>query len=149
MSAFVGLRLRPCNVIIATIALACSLPAPGAETTAPPLDDDLDVTMQVIADPNAKLPEDVIRRIPLPPRKADAARAAAASERAQSSAPASGDQKRDREAQELAREVSERAQERTQDAAEQREQASRSMADERRRDRDPPRTPPDSPRTPR
>ena len=31
--------------------------------------DDLDVTMQIIADPDAKLPDEVVRRIPLPTRK--------------------------------------------------------------------------------
>jgi hypothetical protein len=32
--------------------------------------DDLDVTMQIIVDPDAKLPDEVVRRIPLPTRKA-------------------------------------------------------------------------------
>src|ERR1043165_5845799 len=31
--------------------------------------DDLDVTMQIIVDPDAKLPDEVVRRIPLPVRK--------------------------------------------------------------------------------
>ena len=31
--------------------------------------DDLDVTMQIIVDPDAKLPDEVVRRIPLPARK--------------------------------------------------------------------------------
>src|SRR6185436_10841760 len=40
--------------------------------------DDLDVTMQIIVDPDAKLPDEVVRRIPLPARKsADPSPAAA------------------------------------------------------------------------
>lgn len=31
--------------------------------------DDLDVTMQIIVDPDAKLPDEVVRRIPVPTRK--------------------------------------------------------------------------------
>src|SRR5687768_6439968 len=34
-----------------------------------PKRDDLDVTMQIIVDPDAKLPDEVVRRIPLPERK--------------------------------------------------------------------------------
>ena len=41
--------------------------------------DDLDVTMQIIVDPDAKLPDEVVRRIPLPARKsADPSSAAGA-----------------------------------------------------------------------
>ena len=41
--------------------------------------DDLDVTMQIIVDPDAKLPDEVVRRIPLPVRKsADQSSAAGA-----------------------------------------------------------------------
>jgi hypothetical protein len=40
---------------------------------------DLDVTMQIIVDPDAKLPDEVVRRIPLPARKSPAASPAAAS----------------------------------------------------------------------
>jgi hypothetical protein len=39
--------------------------------------DDLDVTMQIIVDPDAKLPDEVVRRIPLPVRKSTQTPAAA------------------------------------------------------------------------
>jgi hypothetical protein len=129
------------------LAFACSAYAADAEKPAAPRDDDLDVTMQVIADPNAKLPDEVIRRIPLPPRKANAP--APSGQRDQANESASRTEERNREAQEVGREISERAKERTQEATDQREQARRSIADERRRNPSPPRDPPDPPRPPR
>ena len=93
------------------------------------------------------LPDDVIRRIPLPPRKPDAG--AATGQRGKADKSTERGEERGREAREVGREVSERAQERAQDAAEQREQARRSIVDERRRNPEPPRNPPDPPRPPR
>ena len=150
MSALSRLPLASCTGIIATLAMlafACSARAADAEKPAAPSNDDLDVTMQVIADPNAKLPDEVIRRIPLPPRKANAP--APTKQRDQANEPASRTEAGNREAQEVGREISERAKERTQEAADQREQARRAVADERRRRPSPPRDPPDPPRPPR
>ena len=38
----------------------------SAQTPPARAQDDLDVTMRVIADPNAKVPDEIVRRIPLP-----------------------------------------------------------------------------------
>jgi hypothetical protein len=135
--------------VVAACALAFASNAYAAEAgakDAPQPNDDLDVTMQVIADPNAKLPDDVIRRIPLPPRKPDAA---APAQRDKAEDASSRSDERSREAREVGVEISERAQERSQNATQQREQARRAVADERRRNPDPPRSPPDPPRPPR
>ena len=138
--------------VVATCALAFASNSYAAEAgarDAPQPNDELDVTMQVIADPNAKLPEDVIRRIPLPPRKPDAAATSPPARRDKGDDASSRGDERSREAREVGREISERAQERSQDATQQREQARRAIADERRRNPDPPRSPPDPPRPPR
>jgi len=98
--------------------------------------DDLDVTMQIIVDPDAKLPDEVVRRIALPPRKpAETGKPDAASK----------GQERAQETQELGREASENAKERTQEAAELREQARRAKAEEHQRDQGPPPDPPGRP----
>jgi hypothetical protein len=62
-------NMNACARIVA-LAFACcfSLGALAAEKSAGR--DDLDVTMQIIVDPNAKSPEEVVRRIPLPTRAA-------------------------------------------------------------------------------
>lgn len=106
--------------------------------------DDLDVTMQIIVDPDAKLPDELVRRIPLPARKPSEPAGANRKDAGKPDAAAKG-QARAREAQELGREMSERAKDRTQEAAEQREQARRSAADDRRRNPDPPAPPPKPP----
>ena len=54
----------------ACFALLCSAaPSVSAQERAASQDDDLDVTMQIITDPDAKRPDEVVRQIPLPPRK--------------------------------------------------------------------------------
>ena len=56
----------------AGMLLALLLPANLAlaqEEAQQPAREELDVTMQIIADPNAKQPDEVVRRIPLPARK--------------------------------------------------------------------------------
>lgn len=106
-----------------------------------PKSEDLDVTMQIIVDSDAKLPDEVIRRIPLPARK-PAERPPA---RATTPEAATQGQERAREAQELGSEMAEQGRERAKDAAEQREQARRSAAEERRRDPAPPEQPPRRP----
>ena len=94
-----------------------------------PGQDDLDVTMQIIVDPDAKLPDEVVRRIPLPERKPADSTKPTAEKKAEKAAAA--------EARETAREAKDVAK---QEAAEQREQARRSRAEDRRRN-DPPGNP--------
>jgi len=106
--------------------------------------DDLDVTMQVIVDPGTKVPDEIVRRIPLPSRKnAVTAKPDAASTADKNDATDKGKEPPNA-SQTLGREVSEQAKERAREAAEQREQARRS---EQTRERP---EPPDKPRpTPR
>lgn len=47
-----------------SLSVAAQAPTAGAE--------DLDVTMQIIVDPDAKLPDEVVRRIPLPEQRGPA-----------------------------------------------------------------------------
>jgi actin-related protein len=85
--------------------------------------DDLDVTMQIIVDPDAKLPDEVVRRIPLPERKP---------------APTSVDKKASNEAAAEAKQNASEAKELgKKEAAEQREQARRARAEERERNHPP------------
>ena len=126
------------SVTVAGLALLGLLAqAAHAQKPMPQARDDLDVTMQIIVDPDAKLPDEVVRRIPLPARKPaepppDRGRTPAKSDAAVP------EQERSREGREQGREVSEAAQERSREAAEQREAARRSAAEERRRERGPP-----------
>jgi hypothetical protein len=130
------------RVAPALLTLLClaAQPAMSQDKEATPKQDDLDVTMQIITDPDAKRPDEVVRQIPLPPRKPPASAANNAADAANKG------QEQAREAKELAREAKERAKERAKEAAEQREQASRSMAKENRRNPDPPGPPPRPPR---
>jgi hypothetical protein len=130
-------RVKPTLLVLLCLAAESAM----AQDKPAPKPDDLDVTMQIITDPDAKLPDEVVRHIALPPRKPAAAPANNATDAADKG------QERAREAKELGREASERAKERAKEAAEQREQANRSIADERRRNPDPPKPPP--PRRPR
>ena len=118
-----------------------------------PKRDDLDVTMQIIVDPDAKLPDEVVRRIPLPERKpADQSAPQSNLEPGDKSTKdtAAESKERAREAKELGRELGQSAKEKAQEAAEQREQARRSAAEERRRERpDPPGNPNPPGRPPR
>jgi len=106
-----------------------------------PKRDDLDVTMQIIVDPDAKLPDEVVRRIPLPERKPVATPATSGDQQASKDAAAESKQNA-REAKELAKEASQSAKE---EAAEQREQARRARAEERERERN---NPPGNPNPP-
>jgi hypothetical protein len=115
--------------------------------------DDLDVTMQIIVDPDAKLPDEVVRRIPLPTRKsADSQPTGAPGGESGKPETAGGgnDKDRDRgnEAREQGRETSDAAKERAREAAEQREAARRAEAEERRRERGPPDDRPNPPNRP-
>jgi hypothetical protein len=106
----------------------------GQETVTPK--EELDVTMQIIADPNAKIPDEIVRRIPVPSRKT--AERAAAGDAAASEAGAKPPE-RAKKARESAAEMSDRSNKQAQQAAERREQSRRS-ADEARRQK-PPKTP--------
>lgn len=108
-----------------------------AQQKSAPKQDELDVTMQVIVDPDAKVPDEVVRRIPLPAPK-PAAQPAASGSDAKKADSAGKSEDRAREARETGREISNAAKERAADAAEQREQARRS---EEERRRNPPKTP--------
>jgi hypothetical protein len=133
-------RVKPTLLVLLCLAAESAM----AQDKPAPKPDDLDVTMQIITDPDAKLPDEVVRHIALPPRKPAAAPATPAKNATDA---ADKGQERAREAKELGREAAERARERAKEAAEQREQANRSIADERRRNPDPPKPPP--PRRPR
>ena len=117
---------------LSLLAHAALAQQPAASTG--PKSDDLDVTMQIIVDPDAKLPDEVVRRIPLPERKS----APSANPKAESQPKGADQQDKDsaREAKEAAREVGQTAQERAKEAKEQREQARRAAAEERRRERE-------------
>ena len=110
--------------------------------------DDLDVTMQIIVDPDAKLPDEVVRRIPVPTRKP--AESPPAGTPAQSGKPetAGAGKEHAEEAREQGRETSEAAKERAREAAEQREAARRAEVEERRRERGPPDDRPNPPNRP-
>jgi hypothetical protein len=88
--------------------------------------DDLDVTMQIIVDPDAKLPDEVVRRIPLPERKPAESAATSVDKKASNEAAAEAKQNAS-EAKELGKK----------EAAEQREQARRARAEERERNNPP------------
>ena len=115
-----------------------------------PKRDDLDVTMQIIVDPDAKLPDEVVRRIPLPERKpADTSAQSPVDAGDKSTRDTAAENKeRAREAKELGRELGQSAKEQAQEAAEQREQARRSAAEERRRNPPEPPGPPNPPGRP-
>jgi hypothetical protein len=105
--------------------------------------DELDVTMQIIVDPDAKLPDEVVRKIPLPAR-----RTGDPQKTKQPSAPSSDDpakeQERSREARELGNDMAERANDKQREAAEQREDARRAEEQDER-ERGPPDDPPGGP----
>jgi hypothetical protein len=138
----------------AWVAAAICLLPPGAwaqqQKPAAP-SGDLDVTMQIIVDPDAKLPDEVVRKIPLPTRKApeQPATGPASTKQTPAADAAAKGQERAQETRELGREASERAKERGKEAVEQREQAGRSTAEQRRRDPPgPPTNPPGRPERP-
>lgn len=140
------------GVMLAAFALLCLFAeSAAAQQASPEKRDDLDVTMQIIVDPDAKLPDEVVRRIPLPTRKpAETSPAAAAngpSGKSESGKPEGAGAGND--AREYGRETSEAAKERAREAAEQREAARRAEAEERRRERGPPDRPDPPNRPPR
>lgn len=144
-AVIINARVVSAMLVLLGLIASCAV----AQEKTEPKRDELDVTMQIIVDPDAKLPDEVVRRIPLPARKpAQQSVSDGDGQHAKPDAAAKG-QERAREAQELGREMAERARERAQEAAEQREQARRSIADERRRNPGPPTEPPGPPPAPR
>ena len=137
-------KMRAGLIVAAALAFAGTV-AHAAEDKPAARRDDLDVTMQIIVDPDAKLPDEVVRRIPLPARK-PAEPSAASSGPANHATPdaAAKGQERAREAQELGKEMSQGAKERAQNANDQREQARRE-ATEKRQNPGPPSEPPGRP----
>ena len=132
------------RIVALTLASCYSLSALG-QTPPAAKRDDLDVTMQIIVDPNAKLPDEVVRRIPLPSQRTTAtpAPAAKASETKQD-AGAKGSE-RAQDARELGKDAASNARERSREAQQQREDARNSTAkDNKDKDREPG-PPPDRP----
>ena len=140
------IRLLPLPTLLAALSL-CALAATAQEKTRP-ASDELDVTMQIIVDPDAKLPDEVIRRIAVPVRKPDKQPASTEAQKSSTPDAAAKGQERAREAQELGREMAERAKERAQEASDNREEARRAIAEEHRRN-DPPTHPAPPGRPPR
>lgn len=142
-ATIIQLRVKYATVIVLSL-LAHGALAQQPPAASEPKRDDLDVTMQIIMDPDAKLPDEVVRRIPLPERKS-------AQPKVESNAepqPKDADKSNAREAKELGREVGQSAKERAKEAAEQREQARRAEAEERRRNENNPNPPPNPPGRP-
>src|SRR5688572_9736445 len=86
---------------------------------------ELDVTMQIIVDPDARLPDEVVRKIPLPARTAGEKKPAGTGDRSGPADAAAQGQERASEARERGREMSESAKERAREAAEKREESRR------------------------
>ena len=139
------LALAP-GLLILSLLVNCAHAQQTAQQPDPKRDD-LDVTMQIIVDPDAKLPDEVVRRIPLPERKPADQSAPRSSSGADDKSKDNAEQNKERarEAKELGRELGQSAKEKAQEAAEQREQARRSAAEERRRN---PPEPPGNPNPP-
>jgi hypothetical protein len=85
----------------------------------------LDVTMQIIVDPDARLPDEVVRKIPLPARQAGGKKPAVAQNPPGPADAAAKGQERASEARERGRELSENAKERAREAAQKREESRR------------------------
>jgi hypothetical protein len=141
------------RIIALVLVGCCSLPAAAQQKSAQ--EDDLDVTMQIIVDPNTKLPEEVVRRIPLPASRTAASNANASKPsdtKAETSKARDDDKKSDggskgaeraQDSRELGREAADSARERAREAQQQREEARNSDDKERGKDKD--RGPPDRP----
>jgi hypothetical protein len=142
--------MRAAVASVAFLLLCLFAETAAAQEQAQGKRDDLDVTMQIIVDPDAKLPDEVVRRIPLPTRKAAESPPPGTTGGKPESAGGGKDKDQDRgnEAREQGRETSEAAKERAREAAEQREAARRAEAEERRRERGPPDDRPNPPNRP-
>jgi hypothetical protein len=145
-----AVMMRAAVMLAAVVALGSFTQRVAAQQTQEKRDD-LDVTMQIIVDPDAKLPDEVVRRIPLPTRK-PAESTPSGTGGGQSGKPENAgggkDKENANEAREQGRETSESAKERQREATEQREAARRAEAEERRRERGPPDDRPNPPNRP-
>jgi hypothetical protein len=141
----IRLLAKPMALAVLVINAVAAIAADKAR----PASDELDVTMQIIVDPDAKLPDEVIRRIPLPARKTEKQPSTSEPAKPTSPEPATKGQERAREAQDLGSEMSQRAKDKAREANDQREEARRAIADERRRNHDPPSHPSPPGRPPR
>ena len=128
-------------VLTAIMLLACTTAAGQQSSDSR----ELDVTMQIIVDPEAKSTDEVVRRIALPAlRTPDAA--PTNDKQPKTDAEQKKGQDRAREARQSGREMSQEARDNAHEAAEQREQARRAAAEERKRREPPsPRPPPERP----
>lgn len=131
------------NTILAamTACLMASLAGLAEAQTQQEESGELDVTMRVLTDPDARLPDEIVRRIPLPA-------APSPGQRGEPDANADQGQQTAQEASEAGREIAEQAREQAQEAAEQHRDAGRAIAEEARRNAGPPQPPPGPPVTP-
>jgi hypothetical protein len=67
MNDTVIIRRYAWSAMVALWAGLCSLSAAADQPASPEQSGELDVTMRIITDPDAKLPEEIVRRITLPP----------------------------------------------------------------------------------
>jgi membrane protein involved in colicin uptake len=129
------------RIVALTLASCYSLSALAQEQGG---GDDLDVTMQIIVDPNAKLPDEVVRRIPLPAQRSSASSAPPTQSGAKPAdtkpEPAAKESERRQESREVGKEAAESARERAkearEEAKEQREEARDAAKDAKDKDKD-------------
>ena len=130
------------RIVVLTLASCYSLSALAQERAG--RDDDLDVTMQIIVDPDAKLPDEVVRRIPLPAQRSPASSASPTRSGGKpvdtKPEPAAKGAERNQESREVGKEAAESARERAKDAREQakeqREEARDAAKDAKDKDKD-------------
>jgi hypothetical protein len=136
------------RVVVLALAAACSSAMAAEQSTK---HDDLDVTMQIIVDPNAKLPDEVVRRIPLPSQRTTATSAPAGKASETKPDVATKGSERAQDARELGKDAAESARERSREAQQQREEARNSTAKDKDKDRErgPPADRPNPDRPPR
>lgn len=141
------------RIVALTLASCYSLSALAQERVGGA--DDLDVTMQIIVDPNAKLPDEVVRRIPLPAQRSSASSASPTPSGRKpvdtKPEPAVRGSERGQESREAGKEAAESARERAKEAreqaTEQREEARDAAKDAK--DKDQGKDRPDRPNPPR
>jgi len=132
---------------VVVLAFACCLALPVVAQDKAGKRDDLDVTMQIIVDPNAKLPDEVVRHIPVPTSRTTPSGDSTTKSTPKSDAEAKG-LERAQEARELGREAAETAKERAREAAQQREEAREEARNSDAKDRDKDKDPPGRPDRP-
>jgi hypothetical protein len=103
------MRRAPCLYFASLLALI--IPAVFAQSPPARDRDDLDVTMHVIVDPDAKVPDEIVRRLPLP-KPAQPATGAASSSTTESGKPKDSSVK----GREFGQQVSEDAKRRSEEA---------------------------------